>query len=229
MHARKWCLIGLLLAVTVLGAATVAPTYYYDLVKNNVLVKLHLDIKGPTTSTSTLQVQGLSELYGVRAKPYRVSNLTQLSAVGGQSVFVIDPALGNEFRIDMPAIYASATGTTGAVFKKNLSGLTVVAGSAAPTASNDGYIFTITQWGDSADTPWTLWVAQTSGITPIYNLQASYWKGDPLGGTSQLVAASSVSDTPVYNQYDRKTYQYQYNSGVSIVPIAQYIRRYAEH
>lgn len=197
---------------------------YWDGYFTNVLAKGQLKAKGAATFESTVSGWGLAQFNAVRVKPYVVNSYTQLTPVGGTSVFVVDPALGNHFRVDIPAIYASCTAESGmTTFKNALTGLTVVGGAAAPTATNDGYTFTVEQWGNNTTSPWALWVPQTSGVTSLANLLASYVVAGT--GGSQWQTASSVSDWPVYNQYDSATYQYNYDSSVSYTPKSKFIQK----
>lgn len=227
MKAKIKTYLSVLVAVALVGFfATGASTYYYDLIKNNALIKLHLDVKGPSVMTDTLQVQGLSELYGVKKKRVLVNSYTQFSPMGGQSVYVIDPANGNLFDFDIPAIYASSVtsltlGTT--VFRDTIlkNGVTVVAFSTAPTAANDGYEFSARKINDTGASTWTIWVPHTSGVTPIGNMLASYLA--PGNGTSLVAVASSVSDAPVSAQYSERTYRYNYDNGVSLTPVNAHV------
>lgn len=223
--SRRNKLLILLAGVFLAGLfATGASTYYYDLIKNNALIKTHLDIRGPTTSTSTLQVQGLSELYGVRKKRVTVNSYNQFTAMGGESVYVIDPANGNLFDLDFPAIYASMSGSTTngtTVFRDTYfkNGVSVIAFASPPTADNDAYEFTVRKINDTGSSTWQVWVPHTSGVTPSGNLLASYLVGG--SGTSLFACASSVSDVPVNEQYTERTYRYNYNSAVSATPVDQ--------
>ena len=155
--------------------------------------------------------------YGAQIKPtpVLVNSYTQLTALGGTSVYVVDLSLGNEFRIDTQAIYESIDAAAGLTnFKAGLSGLTVVA--AEPDATNNHAMFDLVKW-DSSVTGITLWADHTSGITPEFNVLASYHSAQ--SGTSLWACASSVSDVPLDKQYDRTRYQLCYDSGASIIPV----------
>lgn len=152
-------------------------------------------------------------------KKCTVNSYTQLSAVGGASVFMVDLTLGNEFEIDLDAIYASCSpiGTTGTTTFRNVglaTGVTVV--GPIPDSDNTRAEFTITVKTNGAGetvsgtSTVVFWVPQESGDTPFGNVLAVY----PTG-TSAYAAASSVSDYQLDQVGESRTYQVNNESGVS--------------
>lgn len=158
-----------------------------------------------------------------------VSSWTQFTQAGtgksGASVFQIDLTAGNEFWIDVDAIATSVAaaktaGTAGAtIFQSSqlqTSGVTVMAPAA--TALNDKTSFKLRKIGTSGTTPVRLWGPSYTGTTIHQKIEAVY----PITtttGTSAYGTGSSVSDYPIYEPSDSRTYQLtddQINSGDSI-------------
>ncbi len=171
-----------------------------------------------------------------------VDDYADLTAIGGASVYVVDLTLGNEFRIDVEAIYQSTlpTLTTGLTpFSRNqfsaTSGVTVV--SPTPTVENTGTMFSIIKW-DSAVTPVGLWTPQTTGVTAlatVYSMTPWTRTGlDATSGASEYRTVAGVSDYQLYEQFDRRTYQLAYNevSGNSIfnarLPVAHKVSQHPD-
>lgn len=183
---------------------------------NKVYTK-DLDISGDLTTGEggTISPYGTQLVAGV-VQLNNYNQLTQISS--GNTVYVLDLTTGNQVEVDAQAIYASCDpiGTTGATeFKKNFAGVSIIA--TMPTAANNKTKFSV-QKMDSSVTAFTLWVPQTSGVTALCNLWATY----PVtqSGDSVWAGASSVSDFACAKQFDRREYQLNYNSGVSITPVS---------
>ncbi len=148
-------------------------------------------------------------------------------SASGASVYRIDLSLGNEFWFDVDEIIASATaaavaGTAGATAfwdATTQSGVSALAPSAV--AANDKAIFKIKKIGTSGTTPVRLWAAYDewiAGTTLFEKIEAVYPINTPSGMTN-YATASSVSDYPIYEPSDSRTYMLtddKINSGDSI-------------
>lgn len=163
-------------------------------------------------------------------------------SASGASVYRIDLSLGNEFWIDVDAIRADvatdialshASATTGGPTGGSVTGATafdlamlqVTTGVTilAPKvdATNDKAIFKLKKIGTSGVTPIRLWAAYdewVAGTTLFQTIEAVYPINTPSGMTNYSTA-SSVSDYPIYEPSDSKTYMLcnaDINSGDSI-------------
>lgn len=92
----------------------------------------------------------------IRPKTVWVNHPNQFVTVGGESIYQVDPALGNVFMIDTTSIYLSGT-TFDAV-----SGITVM---LPPPSSGNSNVQVEIRKADSGITPVQVWAYSANGIT----------------------------------------------------------------